>query len=316
MWDKRVVEVTEECIRDYSVSLRFKNVANGWEWAFVGTYGPNVDKERRRLWEELVGVYSFWDVPWCMEEDFNITRFPCERSGHLRNSTAMEEFSKFIFELDLMDLPLVGGKYTWSNGRIVGAFIVVAVISSLKTCGLPRTGKLKALKQDLKKWNVGVFGHIDNQKTTLMEELQELEGRELSENPSEEMIVRKGTVLASLERVLLLKETSWRQKSKALLLKEGDKCTKYFHKMANSHQRNKAIESLHSGNQVLSSPSDLENHIVDYYETLLTELTEWRPKLDALSFDAIDFQNASVLERPFDDDEIYKVIVGMTKDKA
>lgn len=75
---------------------------DGWEWAFVGCYGPNMDSERRRLWEELVGIYSLWDVPWCMGGDFNCTRFP------------MEEFSEFIFELDL---PLVGGEYTWSNGR-------------------------------------------------------------------------------------------------------------------------------------------------------------------------------------------------------
>ncbi|XP_042972866.1 uncharacterized protein LOC122304675 [Carya illinoinensis] len=249
-----------------------------WEWAFVGTYGPNVDRDRRRLWEELAGVYSLWDIPWCMGGDFNIIFFPSERSGHLRNSTAMEEFFEFIFELDLMDLPLVGGEYTWSNGRVWSKFDRFLVSPSweahyLEICqkSLPRvcsdhfpilldcggihsgrryfkfenmwlttdgfvemvrnwwsayqftgtpciilTSKLKALKQDLKKWNVVVFSHIDNQKSTLLEELQELEGRELLGYSSEEMIVRKGTVLASLERVLLSKETSWHQKSRAL----------------------------------------------------------------------------------------------------
>lgn len=29
----------------------------------------------------------------------------------------MLEFSKFIFELRLMDIPLVGGKFTWSNNH-------------------------------------------------------------------------------------------------------------------------------------------------------------------------------------------------------
>ena len=77
-----------------------------------------MDRDRRRLWEELAGVYSRWDVPWCMGGDFNITRFHSERSGHFWNSAAMEEFFEFIFELDLMDLPLVGGEYTWSNNRV------------------------------------------------------------------------------------------------------------------------------------------------------------------------------------------------------
>ncbi|XP_041012226.1 exodeoxyribonuclease-like [Juglans microcarpa x Juglans regia] len=107
MWDKRVVEVTEECIGTYSVANLFKNVVDG----------PNSDSERRRLWEELAGVHCLWDVPWCMGGDFNITRFPSARSGNSHISTAMEEFSEFMFDLDLMDLPLIGGKFTWSNSR-------------------------------------------------------------------------------------------------------------------------------------------------------------------------------------------------------
>ncbi|KAG6717073.1 hypothetical protein I3842_04G079300 [Carya illinoinensis] len=177
-------------------------------------------------------------------------------------------------------------------------------------------GKLKALKQDMKKWNLEVFGHIDNQKSSLLEELQDLERRELLGETSEEVLLRKGTVLANLERVLLSKEISWRQKSRALWLKEGDKCTKYFHKVANSHQCSNAIESLHSDNQVISSASDLENHITNYYERLFSEPAGWRPKLDTLSFKTIDPQSVITLERPFEKDKIYKVISGMAKDKA
>ena len=82
------------------------------------------------------------------------------------------------------------------------------------------TSKLKALKQDLKKWNLEVFCHMGNQKSTLLEELQELEGKELLGDTSVEMLLRKGKVMADLERVLLLEKTSWRQKSKAIWLKE------------------------------------------------------------------------------------------------
>ncbi|KAG6650605.1 hypothetical protein CIPAW_06G055500 [Carya illinoinensis] len=90
-------------------------------------------------------------------------------------------------------------------------------------------GKLKALKQDLKKWNLEVFGHIDNQKSALLEELQVLEGQELQRDILEKGLLRKGMVMSNLERVLMAEETSWRQKSRALWLKEGDRCTKYFH---------------------------------------------------------------------------------------
>ena len=45
-----------------------------------------------------------------------MTRFPCERSRRGRVSSTMRRFSKVIDELDLRDLPLQGGPFTWSGG--------------------------------------------------------------------------------------------------------------------------------------------------------------------------------------------------------
>ncbi|KAG7951253.1 hypothetical protein I3843_13G156700 [Carya illinoinensis] len=176
--------------------------------------------------------------------------------------------------------------------------------------------KLKTLKQDLKKWNLEVFGSIDNQKNTLMEELQDFEARELTGDLSEEALARKMVVVIELEKVLLMEEISWRQKSRALWLKEGDKCTKFLHKVANSHRRSNTIETLHTGTQVLSSFDELENHIVQHFENLLLEPVRLRPKLDGLSFESIDSQSANGLEREFEEHEVFKVIRSMAKDKA
>lgn len=76
MWDRRVVEFVEECIGNFSIASLFKNVEDRWEWAYASTQGANLDSDRRLLWEELVGLYYLWDVPWYMSGDFNITRFP------------------------------------------------------------------------------------------------------------------------------------------------------------------------------------------------------------------------------------------------
>jgi hypothetical protein len=115
LWDKRVVETIEVYVEEYVVACSFKNIANDFTWAFVGVYGPNINSRRRSLWEELVGLLSWWDFPWCIGGDFNVPRFPCERSGEARFCPAMTEFSNFISELSLMDLPLSGGLSTWSN---------------------------------------------------------------------------------------------------------------------------------------------------------------------------------------------------------
>ena len=55
-----------------------------------------------------------------------------------------------------------------------------------------------------------------------------------------------------IEKLTLLEEISWRQKSRVLHLKEGDANTKFFHRMTNSNRKNNGIESL-TVNGTLSS---------------------------------------------------------------
>ncbi|KAF5461248.1 hypothetical protein F2P56_021060 [Juglans regia] len=117
MFDTRVVERVEECVGDFTVACSFVNIDDGFKWAFVGVYGPNLDSKRRLLWEELAGVLSWWEIPCCIGGDFNISRFPSERSGVSHLTAAMRDFSDFISEQELMDLPLSGGTFTWSNNR-------------------------------------------------------------------------------------------------------------------------------------------------------------------------------------------------------
>jgi hypothetical protein len=84
----------------------------GFAWAFEGVYGPNI---RCLLWKELAGLISWWDVPWYVGGDFNVTHFPSERAGECVSNPAMTDFSDFISKQGLMDLPLARGTFTWSN---------------------------------------------------------------------------------------------------------------------------------------------------------------------------------------------------------
>ena len=67
------------------------------------------------MWEELTGLISWWDLSWCVGGDFNIIRFPSEWLGAASFSRALYGFSNFIALHGLMDIPMVGGLYTWSN---------------------------------------------------------------------------------------------------------------------------------------------------------------------------------------------------------
>lgn len=59
-------------------------------------------------------------------------------------------------------------------------------------------------------------------------------------------------VEVELDYILLMEETSCRQKSQALWLKEGDKYTKCFHKLAKSLHKNNTINALHVGDSIIT----------------------------------------------------------------
>ena len=113
MWDNRVVEKVEDCVGAYTLAVSFRDVVDRSVWAFASVYGPNFDRYRRLLWDELAGVLSLWEAR-CVRGDFNLTRFPSERSSTTSLDSAMMQFSQFISDQGLMDLPLAGGCFTWS----------------------------------------------------------------------------------------------------------------------------------------------------------------------------------------------------------
>jgi hypothetical protein len=72
MWDRWVVMKIEDCMGKFSVVCSFRSAIDNVEWAFAEVYGPNNDVDRRYLWEELVGIISWWDPPLCIGGDFNV----------------------------------------------------------------------------------------------------------------------------------------------------------------------------------------------------------------------------------------------------
>ena len=66
---------------------------------------------------------SWWNLTWCLGGDFNVICFPSERLGVGRFSRYMYDFSYFISLHGLMDNPLEGGLYTWSNSTLASRIV-------------------------------------------------------------------------------------------------------------------------------------------------------------------------------------------------
>jgi hypothetical protein len=71
-------------------------------------------------------------------------------------------------------------------------------------------------------------------------------------------------VRLELEKNILLDEISWRKKSRALWLREGDRNSKFYHNVANSHRRNNNIGTLLVDREQVFDPTIIQEHIVNF----------------------------------------------------
>ena len=67
------------------------------------------------------------------------------------------------------------------------------------------------------------------------------------------------------EETVRNKEIYWRQRSRIQRIKEGDKNTKYFHRMATVRKRINTIDSLMIDGVLSSDSMEIKRYIVDFY---------------------------------------------------
>ena len=82
----------------------------------------------------------------------------------------------------------------------------------------------------------GGVGELAFRKKNKLTELMGLDAREELVGLSNKDESRRLQLKGDIEHLASLKEISWRQKSRALFVKEGDNNTRFFHRLANSHR--------------------------------------------------------------------------------
>ncbi|RVW60790.1 LINE-1 reverse transcriptase-like [Vitis vinifera] len=237
---------------------------------------------RECLWEELGAIRGLWEDPWCLGGDFNVILSQRERSRQGRLTGAMRIFAQTVDELELLDLPMQGGAFTWSGGLLRGWWQGIEVRGR---ASFRLASKLKFLKQKIEVWN-----------------------RELK-------LSRKGAKDA-FHKWVLLEEVHWRQKSRELWLKEGDRNTGYFHRMANAHRRNNSLDRIMINGEWLTKDQEVREGIVNAFQNLLSEEPEWRADIEGLHLNQLNLREAEDLERPFSEEEIHGALMEMRGDKA
>ncbi len=117
-------------------------------------------------------------------------------------------------------------------------------------------------------------------------------------------------------RLAHFEETSWRQKSRVLWLKEGDDNTKFFHRTANFNRRRNYLSGLEVDGVFYGEEEEIKQQIVQFYSSLYKENENWRPVVDGLPFDSIGAVARDNLERHFELEEVVQFLKDVQGDKA
>ncbi|XVE88638.1 hypothetical protein DITRI_Ditri19aG0085600 [Diplodiscus trichospermus] len=318
-----------------------------FKYDFGNIYAPNDDGERLRFWEELTQILGNINVHWC-QGDFNVVRCVEKKLGVSYNQVAMQQFSEFIDNLRLVDLPLLGGRYTWCNNRSEPTFCkfdrflldpkFLAKFPSLVQKTWPRSLSDHhpiSLREEVMNWGPRPFKFFNfwmeepgfkemvkkgweeiELKWSGSEEIHMMEnnmGNDVRWENVRNQVLEKKSLLWSLHRA---EERVWLQKSRLKWAQEGDKNTAFFHMVASARRRSNWINQIVVQGNSLSEPKEIKEGVAAHFENhfnkrMAVELVELNCSLKKL-----EESSKNDLERPFSCGEILEAVNDYGQSKA
>lgn len=114
-WHDGALRVDQWRVHRHSVSIKFHEDDQP-AWWFTVVYGPHQDADKPAFLE-LREVRSLCVGPWMIAGDFNMIYSAEDKNNDNLNHALMGRFRRFVNDLELKDIHMLGRRYTWSNAR-------------------------------------------------------------------------------------------------------------------------------------------------------------------------------------------------------
>ena len=109
-WNNRLFSMKDDFWCVFSLSAVLEDKDNGCAWIISSVYVPIDRSLQSSFWCELDSIRRKWAGPWCMGGDWNITRFPSERSGGGNHGRKYLPLRRYIGRGGLANMKLAGIK--------------------------------------------------------------------------------------------------------------------------------------------------------------------------------------------------------------
>ncbi|XP_039144849.1 uncharacterized protein LOC120282161 [Dioscorea cayenensis subsp. rotundata] len=112
LFDGKVLHVGSFCL-----SIEFINKANNITWVCTSVYGPNARNLKQSFWNEIRSCQPGGGLPWVICGDFNSIFASFDKSSGVTNREDIRLAQAFLCDLQLMEPPSNGNRFTWTNGQ-------------------------------------------------------------------------------------------------------------------------------------------------------------------------------------------------------
>lgn len=99
----------------FAITLEFTSLLSNDAWFLKVIYAPCTPSGKRAFLDWFKGIQMTPKTDWLFVGDFNLIRRPEDRNREGADVNEMFLFNEEINTLDLIELPLHGRKYTWTN---------------------------------------------------------------------------------------------------------------------------------------------------------------------------------------------------------
>ncbi|KAK4388231.1 hypothetical protein Sango_2429700 [Sesamum angolense] len=140
--------------------------------------------------------------------------------------------------------------------------------------GLSR--KIRGCSRNLMSWDSMSFGNITRRIKELEMKLKAAMNMDITSASKKCMV----DLWEKLEELLKKEETLWKQRGKAVWLKEGDRNTPFFHARATERRQHKEIKRLKTvTKEVTVEPMEIKRVVLEYFSSIFTSS---RPQEDVI----------------------------------
>jgi len=100
---------------DYALSVEFTSRLNNETWILTTVYAPCTPSGKRAFLDWFKEIQMPADSDWLIVGDFNLIRKPEDRNREGADTNEMFAFNEAINKLGVIELPLLGRQFTWTN---------------------------------------------------------------------------------------------------------------------------------------------------------------------------------------------------------